>query len=615
MRRAHVLKTNLKSEQWSDFLFFDTETTPQKISETEERLRFALAWGCYVRVDAGTEEWRECWRRRDLYEFMLSKCLAKRRLVVISHNLYFDLRVSGLLVRLLDEGWLVKRQYVAESGVQSFFLLRNGDRSILFIDSMNWFNTSVKKLGALYGYPKYDVDFQHADSDYLSAYCSRDVEIIRVAVLAWLSFIKTNNLGNCQKTLASQAFSSFRHRFMRHPICIHSDARAARLERCSYFGGRVENYCVGLVPQRLYKLDINSMYPSVMSGRAYPHKLLRYYHDGVSVDKLRAGVERLHCIAHVTLETDVPRYPLRRPGRVIYPIGRFATVLQGETLKAALDSGHVTGVMQVAAYQTAPLFDDFVDYFWSERRKAQESGNEVYTYLYKILMNSLYGKFGQRGFEQQRHEQDVATGLEVESAWINGRIATIWTLGRTVFVNYKVDKTPTLAEISQELPVDEQERVMQGEGYNSFCAISASITDHARDLLWRLMEQAGREHVYYVDTDCLFVDSIGRERLEEHVGSGLGQLKVEGETDHCVLYAPKDYEWGEETKRKGVPKGSVSLDEEGLYAVKQWERWRTGLRLGMRDDYRIVTRRKRLSRVVEHGVVGGDGRVSPFRLG
>lgn len=612
MRKPHMLKGNKKTEQWNDFVFFDTETVSHHVSDVEERLHFVLGWACYVRRDANTEEWRECFRRRDLYDFILSKCLSKRRLVVIAHNLYFDLRVSGFLQRLLNEEWLMKRLYVAESGVQSFFLLRKGDRSLLLLDSMNWFNTSIKKLGELYGQEKHQVDFQATDMDYLSAYCSRDVEILRTAVLSWLSFLKNNNLGNTQKTLASQAFGSFRHRFMEHPIHIHAHAEAARLERGAYFGGRVENFQVGRVPKRLHKLDINSMYPAMMHRHPFPWSLHRYYDSPVDPDKLLHASQTLYPVALVRLDTPIPRYPMRLPHRVVYPIGAFSTVLMGDTLRAALTDGHVRSVQRVALYSSALLFRPFVDFFWGERRKAQREHNVVHDYLFKLILNSFYGKFAQLGYEQDERVHRSVQPLSVEKAMVNGRLATIWTLGLVSFVNYRMHATPSPADLLTPLTDEDAVAVMRAESFNSFPVISAAVTDYARDCLWQLMEQAGREHVYYVDTDCLFVDDVGRERLAACCGPELGQLKVEGETDHCILYAPKDYVWGDEKKTKGITKSAVPLEQERTYLTSQWERWRTGLRLGWNGEYRIVKRVKTLKRVIEHGTVTPGGRIIPL---
>jgi hypothetical protein len=46
--------------------------------------------------------------------------------------------------------------------------------------------------------------------------------------------------------------------------------------------------------------------------------------------------------------------------------------------------------------ETAPIFDDFVNYFFEKAIEAQRLSDSARNTFYKLVLNNLYGKFGQR---------------------------------------------------------------------------------------------------------------------------------------------------------------------------------------------------------------------------
>lgn len=79
----------------------------------------------------------------------------------------------------------------------------------------------------------------------------------------------------------------------------------------------------------------------------------------------------------------------------IFPTGSFTGVYYSEELKYAQSLGY-----EVIPYR-GYLFDkmespfiNFVSTPFENRSKAKQEGNQPLSYIYKILMNSLYGRFG-----------------------------------------------------------------------------------------------------------------------------------------------------------------------------------------------------------------------------
>jgi hypothetical protein len=208
------------------------------------------------------------------------------------------------------------------------------------------------------------------------------------------------------------------------------------------------------------------------------------------------------------------------------------------------------------------------------------------------LLNSLYGKFGQRGGKWETIGKDDVGVFDY----------------RLVFDDHGNEwKERTIAGVVQR-----KEEVTNS--YNALVAISAGVTANARAFLYTLIEEAGLKNVYYVDTDSLIVNDEGLTRLHEYLDdTRLGALKVEATFDKLVIYALKDYEAGSKVRRKGVPSKAMLLDD-GSFEYECWPRLATLARKGTINRYFTFDTRKTLARTYDKGVVGPDGWVSPITI-
>ena len=148
----------------------------------------------------------------------------------------------------------------------------------------------------------------------------------------------------------------------------------------------------------------------------------------------------------------------------------------------------------------------------------------------------------------------------------------------------------------------------------TFFPICACVTSYARLRLWELIRKAGRGHVFYCDTDSVFVDREGYERLRgELEEEGIGSLEVEGVENKMVIYGAKDYEFGSKRVIKGVPLDSKELSE-GVYSFTSFMRFRSRLRSG--DIEAVWQETKVRSRQGEYdkGIVTPSGWVEPYEF-
>ncbi|MBC7343849.1 MAG: hypothetical protein H5U03_00150 [Clostridia bacterium] len=595
MRKAHLLKPNMKNEKPRCFIFFDTETAPERVDDVSVAHRLKLGVACYWwrgnAYNGEKIEWLTFTDSDAFWEWATSKIWAKTKLYLVSHNLDFDLAVTKGYEWLQKHGYKMTKYW--EKAPSRIIVWRKGNKTLCGIDNGNYFRGSLEEIGKSVGLEKLKVDFETCSNTELETYCKRDVEILLYLWKKWLSFAEENNLGNFMPTLASQAFTAFRHRFMEHRIFIHDREDILKLEREAYHGGRTECFYIGQAAGGpWYYLDVNSMYPHVMKTNVYPTKLIGY-RKGVGVSFLSKYLET-HCvIARVRVVTEAPVYPVKIKREVVYPVGEFEAVLSTPELKFGLQNGLIVEVGEVAVYDADAIFVDYVNFFYSQRLQARENGDSAFAYFYKIMLNSLYGKFGQQTSEWEVIGKCDPSITRVET-WVEPQT------GKRRTVRYHNG----IVEMSSE----------PQESYNSFPAVAAHVTAYGRMYLWSLIEKAGMENVYYVDTDSLILNEAGFMRLKFLVNAKeLGMLKLVKVADTLVIRAPKDYTFGEHVRLKGV-RSSAKEIAPGVFEQEKWCGYASRLRTGNLNVYIVEKQVKRLSRKYKKGVVTESGRVRPFIL-
>ncbi|GAI52134.1 unnamed protein product, partial [marine sediment metagenome] len=191
--------------------------------------------------------------------------------------------------------------------------------------------------------------------------------------------------------------------------------------------------------------------------------------------------------------------------------------------------GHVKKILQVACYRKAPLFKGFVDYFYNKRIEFRSKDNPAFAYVCKRILNSLYGKFGQKT-------------AKVVYIGRNNKAPDI----RRLIIDKQTHKT-SIHQVffGRETIIDQGE----DEGFNSMPAIAAHVTDYARLYLWSLICKAGLKNCFYCDTDSLIVNESGMKRLQQKINPDkLGMLKIEASSKRVQIRGAKNYIFGKESK-------------------------------------------------------------------
>jgi hypothetical protein len=219
-------------------------------------------------------------------------------------------------------------------------------------------------------------------------------------------------------------------------------------------------------------------------------------------------------------------------------------VLDTPTFYAALDDGYTcadfTRIMHWDEPATSTtLFAEFVDFFFKLKNDAKASKNAGLATMAKYIINSLWGKFGQR---QMNTKCEFVTANDVGK--LIGLVQNPNILVRSIVQYNTPDGEPDMREV-QYTPTSEGLEA----GYNttfSNVAIACFITAAARLRLHNTKKYLGAERVIYCDTDSIIFISWDGQPALEHAPTVLGSWSSELPKDaspiqEFVCVAPKAY--------------------------------------------------------------------------
>lgn len=591
---CHALRKNHATGLPHRVIYLDTETTAESYGVYQRHI-MKLAWTCAVRYGKDGAVERETWEEwrggLALCKYLEKACAPETAVYLFGHNVFFDLQASGFFHWFAAWGWIC--QFYYEKGVTYILIAAKEGRCLKAVSSTNYYECSLKELGSMVGLEKGEVEFASVDSAALSAYCHKDVEILRLGMERYFAFLRTNDLGRFRLSKASQAMAAYRHRFMNTPIFLHHHEEVRKLERESYFGGRVDCFRIGKVEGGPFlSLDVNSMYPFIMATKPVPVRLVDY-RTHLELEEIEDVLSTFGCIARVRLNCDLPIYPIRKERRVLYPVGRFSAVLGTAALKDALERGYVEEIQETALYETAVVFSGYVAFFHTLKELYTRENRPADRYLVKKLLNALYGKWAQK---RPIVEENVELSYE---GYYREEILDLVT-GHT--------------EIEWKLLNKWVRLFGEEDTEQTFTAISAAITEQARMYLWSMIEPLYPDRILYCDTDSLKIRESDLAYLTAEVSDGkLGALKVEEKFNSLHIYGPKAYVTERSRVIKGIPKraeqvGPVSYRYTGFFQQATHQRARL--------DSGSLTKEvvKTLWLKYDKGTVTADGRVIPFRF-
>lgn len=595
---CHVLRGNKTTGFPQRLMFLDTETKstfrPEFKCDVHE---FVLGWCWSMRkkksgYDPESGKWEYFEDSQALLQHIDESLVKSQPTYLFASNPVYDIGATGFIPYFTERGF--EKIFYYSGGMTFMLFLRLEKKVIKVLGMQNFLPTSIAQVGELLGIPKGEVDFETVPMEELKAYCRTDTEILGRGIISYFDFCGKNNLGGFAPSISGQSMRAYRHKFMDHKITIYHGKEIQTIERAAYHGGRCEASRIGKLPEDDYVvLDVNSMYPFVMREHYYPTGLLQA-RQRVAVSDMESLLEDFCLVAECKIQTSTPMYPVGINGRLCFPTGEFWATLTTPSIEEAISRGHLVKTERVLVYSRAKLFTRYAEFFYTLRQVCQRDGNEVFDYVCKRFLNSLYGKWGEK------------RDIEIESGHTESD-----DFYRTQYYNEVTGKS------GYEETMFHTYRVVEGwkEAPNSCPSISAHCTDYARCYLFSLMSQIDLHNVIYCDTDSLVVRKEDMKRFfDSQVGKGLGQLKIEQEFTDGEIFGPKDYRFGDKCRQKGIRRNAQEL-APGVFRQDQFPSMIGLMAMRVQGGVPVKQVVKHLRREYKKGNVDTDGVVTPFKIG
>lgn len=481
--------------------------------------------------------------------------------------------------------WKVKPVLSGGSAIMVRFQIKGTENGFMFADSMRLLNMSLRKIGEKFGgeqKQEMDIHTHRSDPRWLE-YNNRDTLVLFEA-LTKLQRAILDIGAEMKATAASTSMDLFRRKYLKQPI--YQQHHHHDFYRSCYYGGRVELFDM----RRRFDIklfDINSLYPFACTY-PLPVELIDerpYFNDDTDA-------YFVECQVVVPDDCNVGPLPVRRDGKLIFPVGRFwGTWSTPDLRNLQACGGKIVRIVAAHRYRTAPIAREMMQDLYAGRL---DTSRPEFGLAGKLLMNAWYGKLA------QREDRDSIVFYPDKQDLVKLGDEWNWTCKNEEFDMWVSDYSKREAHIIPQ--------------------IAAYVTALARATHYPYLLQA--TDPIYCDTDCIALDG------ELPVSTALGAMKLEADYAWFQAYLPKLYHgkirgtgtitnkakgfggWNKEKFESGIV---GHLSEGGQVTVKGPAKLRT-LLMGDSLAPRERVTPKQIRSTYTKRIVLEDGRTKPIRL-
>lgn len=316
--------------------------------------------------------------------------------------------------------------------------------------------------------------------------------------------------GDLGLTIASTSLKTFSRGYQHHNFYMCPKDLNDEL-RLGYYGGRTEIFRMVAPKQEndvYYYYDINSLYPFVMKKYEYPVSQPMI----VSTPKQNVYMENNGVtLAHIKTPDKlyIPLLPHKLKvgdaNKLMFILGNYKGWWDNDFLRKAKEIGYSIEPLKSYLFNSEFIFKDFVDDFYKVKKDA-EKDTPMYL-IAKLIMNSLYGKYGQRQISESLikdanpdKEKYIIKDFDIDTGW-----STV---------------------------------IEEGKGKFYLPQISIHVTSMAQLWLYKSIEEILEKdyNVYYCDTDSIISDYKNLRVSKE-----LGDWKLEKKIVEGYFVLPKMY--------------------------------------------------------------------------
>jgi len=396
---------------------------------------------------------------------------------------------------------------------------------------------------------------------------------------------------NHHRSLSSLSFNIFKNKYKRNFRQLRNSSNFIKeIYDClilSYRGGIIDIYKP--FGKDIYSYDINGSYSASMM---LPMP--------IGEPKLKIGnnfsLDSFFGFIHVTLYINNSYLPFiglkNKDNANIYPYGSVTVVIFSEELKyaMAINNIKVIKVIKVVEFNKGKVFNKFVNKFYGLKEK---STNSIDKFIFKIILNSLYGRMGLKNKfdgvimvkEDEIQEYEFLYDTSIISSFLNKTLVNVnnnfshnileesLLSKKAISLNYKLKKKTS----------------------NTFSAvhIASAITSYGRiniDKIKRILLK-NKFRIFYSDTDSIFTNWCYKNfRILNLCVSNkkLGAIKVvNSKIKRGIFLSNKAYVLYLPTGVKSVISGAANVANNRIFFTKRM------------SDY-FINRRKRKPLLVYH---------------
>lgn len=571
---------------------------------------------------------------------------------VYAHNLNFDLTVTKLPLLLAANGWVTTD--MALDGARPWMILEHGNRKLVIADSYSVWPVPLSELANATGIVKPPLP----DDDTLETWvarCAADTLILHTALLTVMNWHDSNQLGRWALTGASTGWNTMRHlqaaktskraRTARvnlglpgidpaaQPIVIDPSEDGRANDRLAIYGGRRETWRWGkLQPGTYHELDFERAYQTIMANNALPRKRGRWF-DSLPLDSrlIDDPAQQWGIIAECELETDSPRWPCRvateaadpppavvpdstqppadHKTRVLYPVGRFRTVLAGPDIAEARRLGCLRAVGHGQVHQLG-----FAARPWATWSLTAQDAADTPAVVRLAL----------------KHQGRAVAGKWAARAWSKSVIGASTTYG-WAYEDVYIHETQTRGAII-DLAGTKFLSIPGSDGDNAYPAVLAWIESYTRVALGRAIETLGAAVVIQCDTDGMIVDTTAMTTIDSMTEAAAGKgvshrgglretlartvehtapLRLRAKTAYrnMEVVGPQHLTLDGHRRWSGIP-GSAQRQADGSYSAWTWPKLAWQMGSGDQRGYTRVVQTYRLAASYAPGWLLSDGTVA-----
>lgn len=391
---------------------------------------------------------------------------------------------------------------------------RTGQTMELF-DSLRLIPMSVEQMPKAFGLDIFKLDIDYKENrDIHHVPTKQEIDYVRNDVLIVARALKAMKERGMQKmTAASNALNDFKTRlgkkeferlFPQVDIAVDKDCRRAYKGGWTYLNEKYKDLMVG--KGQVY--DVNSMYPWAMMDCELPWGLPIYYEGKYKRDK--EFPLYIQCLT-AKFRLKKGKYPsIQIKGSMRFVDTEYlkesgdqsvTLTLTSVDLKLFLDNYDVWDINYISGYKfrgIKGLFREYIEYWYGVKNECKHTGNLALYYIAKLMLNSLYGKFGSNPEKASKYPY-----LDKETDTVKYMVG-VKEVGKTAYV-----------------------------------PMAAFITSYCRDKIIRTAVACGDRFIY-ADTDSVHIEGeeIPDIDIDEY---RIGAFKCESVFDRAKFHRAKCY--------------------------------------------------------------------------